>query len=197
MKTIQVSPEEMEKRVVRFKKQIPRSQILQQRTSVPAEVNEFFSADVNYTYMAPQLPNNSTITSTAAITGGDAGDAISVSLAFCKPGGGPQLHAHMHTVEAFFCLKGRFDITWGDKGEHKLTLDPYDFIPVPPGVLRTFTNVSDEDGALLVIIQGDKQKFRDVQFSPDMADYVQQRWGADILSKLEASGRVFKAGVAE
>ena len=42
-------------------------------------------------------------------------------------------------------------VKWGDKGENEITLDPYDFVHVPPGVVRTFVNVGDEDGELLVI----------------------------------------------
>lgn len=196
MKTVNITPAAMEQRLVRFKSLKPRSQMLQDRTSVPAEVNEFFAADRNYTLMAPAMDENSMITSTAAIAGGDAGNAISVSLAFCEPGSGPQLHAHMNTVEAFFCLKGRFSVTWGDDGEHAVELDPYDFLPVPKGVLRTFTNIGDEEAALLVIIQGDKKEFNDVQFSPLLADTVRERWGADVLGKLQDSGRLFTAGIA-
>ena len=191
MKTVQISPAEMGQRLVRFKDLKPRSQILKDRTGVPPEVSEFFSADRNYTLMAPAMDATSTITSTAAIAGGDCGDAISVSLAFCRPGSGPQLHAHMNTVEAFFCLKGRFSITWGDRGENEVVLEPYDFLPVPKGVMRTFTNVADEEGALLVVIQGNRGEFRDVINPPQVADTVRERWGDEMLAKLKESGRIF------
>lgn len=191
MKTVQITPAEMEQRLVRFKSLTPRSQVLQTRSGVPAEVNEFFSADRNYTLMAPKMGENSTITSTAAIEGGDAGDAISVSLAFCAPGSGPQLHAHMNTVEAFFCLKSRFAISWGDEGENEVVLEPYDFLPVPKGVMRTFINVGDEEGALLVIIQGNNGEFRDVTHPPRVARMVRERWGDEMLAKIKESGRLF------
>lgn len=197
MKIVDISPADMEKRLVRFKALTPRARMLQQRTGVPAEVNEFFSADRNYTLMAPAMDANSTITSTAAIFGGDDGNAISVSLAFCNPGGGPQLHAHSNTVEAFFCLKSRFSITWGERGEHAVILEPYDFLPVPKGVMRTFTNIGEEEGALLVIIQGNKGEFRDVTHPPQLADYVAERWGEDVLAKVKEAGRLFQDKPAE
>jgi len=197
MKTVQITPAEMETRTVRFGKLTPRSQILKDRTGVPPEVSEFFSADRNYTLMAPKMGANSTISSTAAIEGGDAGDAISVSLAFCNPGSGPQLHAHMNTVEAFFCLKGRFSISWGDRGENETVLEPYDFLPVPKGVMRTFTNIGDEEGALLVIIQGNKGEFRDVINPPIVADMVRERWGEEMLERVKVGGRIFMDDTAQ
>ena len=199
MKTVQIAPHEMNKRLVRFNTLTPRSQILKDRTGIPSEVNEFFSADRNYTLMAPAVDDkaNSSITSTAAIAGGDAGNAISVSLAFCEPGGGPQLHAHLNTVEAFFCLKSRFAISWGDEGEHSVILEPYDFLPVPKGVMRTFTNIGDAEGALLVIIQGNKGEFRDVTHPSIVADMVRERWGEEMLATIKAGGRLFVEDAAQ
>ncbi len=195
MRSVHVSHNEMEARFARFSSLTPRSKAFTSTTGIPAEVNEWFAADQNYTLMAPEMPDNSPITKLAAIRGGDWGDAISVSIAVCKPGSGPQLHMHANTVECFFCLKGRFELTWGDSGEESLTMEPWDFLPVPNRVMRTFRNVSDEDGALLVIIQGDKTKFRDTQHSPAAAQYVADRWGPDMVKRLEGIGRRFTAGV--
>ena len=75
MKTIDLTPEEMEARTVRFKKLRPRSAMAQDKTGIPPEVSKALAADKNYTYMAPLLPNNSVITENAAMRGGDAGNA--------------------------------------------------------------------------------------------------------------------------
>ena len=198
MQTIDISPEDMEQRVVRFKALKPRSLMAQANTGIPVEVAQALAADKNFTYMAPVLPNNSVITANAAIRGGDAGNAISLSLAVCGPGKGPQLHAHAKTSESFFCLNGRFSITWGDKGQHETMLEPLDFIAIPPGVVRTFRNVSDDEEArLLVIIQGDRNDFGDVYFVPEVATMLTERFGPDIKARLEATGRRFTAGVPE
>ena len=198
MKTLKVEPSEMEKRIVRFKNQRPRALIAQDKTGIPAEVARSLAADRNYTYMAPLLPNNSVITENAALRGGDAGNAISISLAICDPGLGPQLHAHAKTIESFFCISGRFGISWGNKGEHSTVLEPLDFISVPKGVVRTFKNVSDEkDAKLLIIIQGDREDSGDVYFVPEVAQMLETRFGAEIRAKVEATGRRFTAGVEE
>jgi mannose-6-phosphate isomerase-like protein (cupin superfamily) len=182
-----ISREEMLSRMVRFRDMAPRPK--PGAGIVPAEIVDFMTATENYTYMAPAMEGQSVIQRHAALEGGDAGDAISVSLAFCKPGDGPCLHAHMNTVEAFFCLSGRFAITWGERGEQSVELEPWDFIHVPKGVARTFTNIGETDGALLVIIQGDRDTFNDVVNSPYVAEQIAERFGPDALAELEASGR--------
>lgn len=198
MKTIQITPDEMNRYIVRFSNQTPRALIAQDKTGVPIEVARSLAADRNYTYMAPVLPNNSVITANAAMRGGDAGDAISVSLAICDPGLGPQLHAHAKTIESFFCISGRFGVTWGDQGEHSTVLEPLDFISVPKGVVRTFKNVSDEkDAKLLIIIQGQREDFGDVYFVPQVARMIEERFGAEMLARVKATGRRFTAGVDE
>lgn len=197
MRTVQVTPAEIDQRVVRFKSLTPRSQAEAAKTGIPAEASQALAADTNYTYMAPKLPNDSMITAHAAITGGDAGDAISVSMAVCHPGHGPELHAHMHTVEAFFCLRGRFAVQWGDQGEQQIILEPYDFVHVPPGVVRTFVNVGDTDGELLVIIQGDRNEFNDVSFTPEAGRRIAEKFGPEVKAAMEANGRSFDAGLVD
>jgi len=184
-----VSDEQMARRIVRFKDMQPRPK--PGAGVIPDEVVAFMTATENYSYMAPAMEGQSVIQRHAVLEGGDAGDAISVSVAFCKPGDGPALHHHMKTVEAFFCLSGTFALTWGDRGEHSTILEPWDFIHVPKGVARTFTNVGDTDGALLVIIQGNKGEFNDVVNAPYVAEQLSERFGPDIIGELEKTGRSF------
>lgn len=194
MQTVHVTPEQMETHIARFRAMKPRSRQAQAAQGIPEEVSEFMAADRNFTYLAPLVARDSPITRFSALRGGDAGDAITISLAVCAPGKGPQLHAHMNTIESFFCLKGTFEIRWGDHGEHATTLETYDFIAVPKGVVRTFRNVSDDDGHLLVVIQGDRNEFDDVFHTPEVGETIARRFGEDIKRKLEATGRRFTAG---
>src|SRR2546421_6663077 len=106
MSTVDIGPDEMQTRVVRFRELSPRPK--PSVDDVPPEVTDFMTADRNYSYMAPAMEKVSVIQKFAAMTGGDAGDAISVSVAVCSPGRGPALHAHFNTVEAFFCLSSQF-----------------------------------------------------------------------------------------
>ena len=187
--SVVITPEEMSARVVRFKDMPPRPKPA--ADVLPAEVVDFLTADANYSYLAPRMDGQSIIQRYAALNGGDAGDAISISVAVCSPGRGPALHAHLNTVEAFFCLSGRFAIEWGDRGEHAIELEPWDFVHVPKGVVRTFKNIGDVDGALLVVIQGNRGEFDDVVDSPFVPEQVAERFGPEAAELVRARARRF------
>ena len=189
MRSTPVTQEQMEARIVRFKDMAPRPK--PSTPGVPSAVTDFMTADRNYSYLAPAMEGQSIIQQYAALTGGDAGDAISVSIAECAPGNGPALHADVNTVEAFFCLRGRFAIEWGDQGERSVVLEPWDFIHVPKGVVRTFKNVGDTDGAVLVIIQGNRNEFDDVVTPPYVTRQLEERFGRGVVAKLDAGGTRF------
>ena len=195
MESTPVTQEEMEARMVRFRDMAPRPK--PSTPGVPPAVTEFMTADRNFSYMAPAMAGQSIIQKYAALVGGDAGDSISLSIAECAPGNGPALHAHMNTVEAFFCLSGRFAIEWGDEGEHSVVLEPWDFIHVPKGVVRTFKNVGTTDGALLVIIQGNRNEFDDVVTPPYVTQQLEERFGTDVVANLESGGRHFFSAATE
>jgi mannose-6-phosphate isomerase-like protein (cupin superfamily) len=189
--TVTVSAEEMAARMVRFKDMPPRPK--PGAGVLPDEIVDFMTADANYSYLAPAMEGRSIIQRYAALAGGDAGDAISVSLAVCSPGNGPALHAHVNTVEAFFCLSSRFAIEWGPQGADSVVLEPWDFIHVPKGLVRTFRNVGEVEGALLVIIQGRRGEFDDVVNAPYVAEQLSERFGPATVAELESSGRRFWA----
>ena len=59
---------------------------------------------------------------------------------------------HGSEQETFVALTGQCDIFWGDDGEDRISLAPFDGIVVPDGVLRGFTNISDIEATLLVVL---------------------------------------------
>lgn len=69
------------------------------------------------------------------------------------PGNGGKLHAH-NLPEVFICMKGTFEIIWGNEGQHTVRLAFLDTISVPIGVMRSFRNVGSEPGILQVIYDG-------------------------------------------
>lgn len=79
--------------------------------------------------------------------------ALNYHIDFVKaePNNGAALHSH-GSEETFVALTGQWDVFWGDSGEDSTTLNPFDGIVVPPGVLRGFRNVSDESATLLVVL---------------------------------------------
>ncbi len=192
MKTIQMTPEEMETRIARFRQLKPRTQAYE-KSGIPEAAFQAIAAKNIYSYMAN--PEAGGANKQAKIKGVEG---LTVMVCECPANTGPLLHTHQNTTENFFCLSGSFEITWGDSGEHRVVLDPMDMISVPPRVIRTFHNVSDEDAHLLVFVQGKNHELNDVSYPPHVGDDVVNRFGAETRRLLETVvGWKFTAGVDE
>ena len=117
---------------------------------------------------------------------------LAVDLTLCPPGAGPMLHLHQHTTENFMCLSGRFRIIWGEHGEDSLLINPMDFCSVPPGVYRTFENVSDEPAWLLVLIQiPTEDQSDDVVMRREVSDNIAEQYGKEMVERLVNVGFKF------
>ena len=68
-------------------------------------------------------------------------------------------------------------------------------VAVPPGVTRKFRNVSDQDGHLFVMIQGDPKQMGDIQYTPAIGEELVRRFGPEAKSGFEKVGVHFTAGV--
>ena len=110
-----LTPEQMESRTARFNKLESYQKQNFDKHNIPPGAVEKVTARKVFPVMAP-----------ADYQGRSAGAPVKgprgliVSIAECEPHNGPGLHRHLNTVENFFCLSGRFEISWGDEGEHKL-----------------------------------------------------------------------------
>jgi len=186
--TKSLNPQAMENRVARFKKlQTYQQQNLAAHNIPPGAVEKITARRV-YPVMAP-----------ADYQGRSAGAPVKgprgliVSIAECEPGNGPGLHRHLNTVENFLCLSGRFEIAWGDRGEHALVLEPLDMISVPRGENRSFRNVSNETGRLLVMIVPETTEQADpVSYAPSLAKEIESEYGKTALEGLQKIGFKFE-----
>jgi len=144
MKTRKISKEEMLKRVSVFKDLKPLP--IQLDKNIPQEGKDIVYARELLSIIG--LENNShntPINKNAPITGA-AG--ITMTIAKCPPNQGPGLHNHQATFETFTVLKGKFLIAWNDDGSEEIILNELDTISIPPGVCRSFKNISDEDSLI-------------------------------------------------
>ena len=82
-------------------------------------------------------------------------------------------------------------VHWGDKGEQRTVIEPFDLIAVPPGVTRQFINIADADARLMVIIQGQPGEFDDVGRVPETAELIERRFGPETLARIKALGWQF------
>ena len=190
MKTISVTQAEMEKRTVRYKS-LQSYQAQHEQLGIPDAAFDTVAARRVYPIMVPEAyAGRSVMAPFKGVPG------LALTIAECPPGNGAGLHAHEQSVENFFCLDGWFEIRWGDKGEHHMMLEPMDFVSIPAGVCRSFKNLAEKDGRLLVIIQilGEEQADR-VHYAPQVGDAIAKHHGADAVAALSRIGFKFDAGV--
>jgi len=183
-----LTSEAMETRVARFKKLQTYQRQNFEAHGIPPGAVEKVTARRVYPVMAP-----------ADYQGRSAGAPVKgprglvVSIAECEPGNGPGLHRHLNTVENFLCLSGRFEIAWGDHGEYTLVLDPLDMISVPLGENRSFRNVSNEVGRLLVmIVPVTDEQVDPISNAPSVAKEIQDEYGKTALEGLQKIGFKFE-----
>jgi len=188
VRTKSLTSKQMEARVARFNKlQTYQHQNFEAHDIPPGAVEKVTARRV-YPVMAP-----------ADYQGRSAGAPIKgprgliVSIAACEPGNGPGLHRHLNTVENFLCLSGRFEIAWGDQGEHTLVLEPLDMISVPREENRSFRNISDEVGRLLVMIVPESDAQVDpISYAPRLAKEIENEYGKTALEGLQKIGFKFE-----
>ena len=188
-KTLRPTQDEMKKRIARFKDLVSTKARHAEAKGIPAEVLEMITAKSTFNVMSP-INLGGQLSPTPPVIGGDAG-VFRLGIVTCPPGNGPGLHVHWKTHETFMALTGKWEVIWGDKGEEKTIIEPFDLIAVPPRVTRTFINISDEDAHLLAIIQGQPGEFDDVGRVPETAEKVAQKFGRGMVEKLEKAGWCF------
>lgn len=192
MKTIDMSPEDMQKHIARFDDLETYQSAMDRKSAIPAKLMAELAAGEVYSIMAPEgMPGRHAEAPVKSLPG------MTVGIAVCPPGDGPVLHAHSDSHETFFCLKGEFEIIWGDQGQHKTTLHPYDLISVPPRVMRTFRNVSDEEAHLLVFHQGNEQMQDATDMDPALGERVASEYGPEVVEAMAARNMLFTAGQAD
>lgn len=190
MKTIAPEPAEIERRIARFQSLRPMK--AQRDASVPLEAADIVWSRKLMPVIALESKSATPINDESAPIIGAAG--MTITLAVCPPGQGPTLHAHRNTFETFTVLQGAFEFALGDKGEHKVVLERFDTISVPPAICRAFRNVSEEEGILQVIITGGVHDMNDIDIVPEAAVRL-SRIAPEFLANLKANGLSFTAGI--
>lgn len=188
LETIEPTPEEMQKRIARFKDLQPTKRNYNvENVGVPGDVYAKLAAHSVYKLMSP--PGNKRAAAIPAVSGEPG---LEVSILDNPPGHGPRMHAHMKTVECFLCLTGRYRVAWGSGGKYETFLDPFDFIAIPPRVFREVTNVSDGNALIIALMQGGiKDAFNDILYDPALGEKVRAEHGEDVYKGFANIGVTF------
>jgi uncharacterized RmlC-like cupin family protein len=188
MKTIDISPEEMAPRVSRFAELKPLKAA--ESLDIPLEAKDVIYSRELLSVIGLGGDADTPVNQGAPIQGAGG---MTMTMAVCPPGTGPSLHAHQQTYETFTVLQGRFEIRWNDDGEHRVELDRFDTISVPPGVCRAFRNISDERGILQVLITGGVHDMTDIDFPAATAQELAS-YGPGVVEAFKERGMTFTAG---
>jgi len=184
MSDILISPADMAKRLARFAELKPYKDTMNDAHGIPPEAMRMMSPDKVYPIMSP-----AGWTGRSKIAPVKGAPGLTITLAECPPGDHAGLHKHTDAVENFFCVEGRFEITWGANGEHRVVLDALDFISIPAGVYRDFRNIGSSVGRLLVAIQSPPGDTQDaVVHSAAVGDEVVRRFGQKTRDAMAAIG---------
>ena len=187
MKTIEITADEMESRISRYRALKPLP--IQQDPEIPQEASDIVYARKLLSVIGLGGEVDTPINTDAPIV--DAA-GMTMTIAVCPPGQGPSLHAHHRTYETFTVLKGRFEVTWNDDGGGRVELDEFDTISVPPMVNRAFRNIGDGEGVLQVLITGGVHDMTDIDLAPSSAVRL-DAIGAGLKEKFAARGLTFTA----
>jgi quercetin dioxygenase-like cupin family protein len=163
MQTIELTRSEMLGRVARFRELEPL--VAQTDPGVPLAAKDIVYSRKLLSVIG--LEDGATPVSADAPIRGAAG--MTMTLAVCPAGQGPELHAHRKTYETFTVLRGRFEFRWNDDGRDRIVLEELDTLSVPPGVCRAFRNVGDAEGILQVLITGGVHDMQDIDFARQVA----------------------------
>ncbi len=163
----ELTADEVQSRIARFSKLIPMES--QSSKEFPQDVADIVWARRLMPVIGVGGDVRTVFGRTAPIEGA-AG--MTMVIAACPPGTGPCLHVHRDTFETFTVLTGTFEFLLAEDGRHKVTLEPFDTLSVPPRVYRCFTNVSNEEAFLQVVISGGVEDMEDVGFTSSISDEI-------------------------
>lgn len=188
MKTIEIAPDEMARRLSRFAELKPLKAA--ESLDVPLAAKDVIYSRKLLSVIGLGGGDDTPVNQGAPIQGAGG---MTMTMAVCPPGTGPSLHAHQQTYETFTVLQGRFEVRWNDAGEQRVELDRFDTVSVPPGVCRAFRNIGDEEGILQVLITGGVHDMSDIDFPAATAREL-AAFGPGVVEAFQARGLTFTAG---
>ena len=140
---IEMNQEEMSARVARFAEQQGNDQLMITQ-SIPG-----FQRDI-YSIIGKGVSEDS-----GTQPGIVDSEGFNVAYVGAEPNNGSAMHTHNEEVEVFIPISGQWAIYWNEGDDmEEIVLGPMDCISVPAKVMRSFKNVGDTYGYLLVIIGG-------------------------------------------
>lgn len=162
MEPLTFTKEQMERRVARFADLKPVGDIAGMTGSLPPDLKAVVTSQTVYGLTSPTGAGERNFWDAGAVPAGTPNfGAVYVQ---CAPGTGASWHVHRYSYENFIAMRGTWRIFWNGPGEEEhVDLGPADMASVPPGAIRRFENVGDEDGLLLAFAYSSGASLVDVR----------------------------------
>ena len=113
---------------------------------------------------------------------------INMSWVLVPPGGGSNLHDHPGSgAELFIPVDGPITLYWGENGENETTLQKFDCVSVPEGLMRGFRNDAAKPVLILAIVDGGPKGGGNVRWHASVLERA-----ADTGVRLDAEGKLTK-----
>jgi len=94
--------------------------------------------------------------------------AISMHLGTIPPGGISTAHKHDGHETVLYVLSGRAAMEYGEKLEHRVEVEPGDFLYVGAGVPHRASNLSDTEPTRFVVARTDPSEQESVVLLPEL-----------------------------
>ncbi|MSQ18726.1 MAG: cupin domain-containing protein [Betaproteobacteria bacterium] len=107
---------------------------------------------------------------------------VSTFISIMPPGQGPCLHSHNTTHETFMVLQGTIEYEIGEPVAHRVVLNKWDTLSVPPLVYRGFRNVGTVDAVQLTIISGLTEGKDAVSVPKSVDTQLQTQYGEEVAA---------------
>ena len=180
MQVLRLSPDQMEKRVARFRDLKPMADLVATSASLPPDLKRAAASQKVYSLTSPTGSSPANFWDAGAVPAGTPNfGAVYVPG---RPGEGVGSHIHRYSFENFIALKGTWRILWySDEKEEHIDLEPFDMISIPPGAMRRFECAGETEGLLLAFAYSEQYTLADARetvMAPPALEKLEAQFGA-------------------
>jgi quercetin dioxygenase-like cupin family protein len=162
MNPLVFTKEAIRPRVARFAELKPIGDIAGITGKMPPDLKKFVTSQTVYGLTSPTGSGERNFWDAGAVPAGTPNfGAVYVRA---EPGTGASWHVHRYSFENFIALQGKWRIFWNGPGEEEhVDLEPFDMASIPPGAIRRFENVGEDQGLLLAFAYSAEHSLADIK----------------------------------
>ncbi len=162
MEPLTFTREQMERRVARFAELKPVGDIAGMTGNLPPDLKAVVTSQTVYGVTSPTGAGDRNFWDAGAVSSGT--NNFGAVYVKCPPGTGASWHVHRYSYENFIAMKGKWRIFWNaPEQEEHVDLNPFDMVSVPPGAIRRFENIGEDEGLLFAFAYAEGHSLVDLK----------------------------------